>query len=326
MIAARSYILGRTEQMKYSNSWRKFEQEDGKWVIQVAACTIDQVYCDPDKGCSAENGDGQWKQVHSGTGYGKTIKGPLAQDAPARQYATEVQGLTLVNEQGYIILTDYESTVTNNFIALANEGLDYKQILMQEYADKNPTNLDKANCGTCTSNGEYSNWKQYDEKWGSVPLGGSSHTIKSAGCLVTSLAIQVARSGVSTNISGFNPGTFVEALNNQGGFDGYGNFASYDSVEKIAPSFKYQGYKDLKGMSKDAKFNAIKDIITQPGVYAIVQVGIPTEDGGRGQHWVAANSINGNTITMYDPGSSNTDMWGTYDWEYTARIVYYKVG
>lgn len=322
MIAARSYILARPTQMGSSTSWRKLEKENGKWILQVAACTADQVYCDPDKGCSAENGDGQWKQVYSGTNHGKKIKGPLAADSPVRKYAAQVQGETLVNNQGYIVLTDYTDTETQKFSSLARSGYDYKQILMQVYGGKYSgiSDISKANCGSCVSNGEYTSWKQYEGDWASVGIGNSGKTIKQIGCLVTSLAIQIAKSGVQTNVTNFNPGTFVSYLNNQNAFSDGGALLSYDSVESVAPSFKYQGYTDVGSLGREEKLNTIKSIVSQSGVYAIAEV-----KGSTGQHWVAIDSVNGDTINMMDPGSTNTDMWGTYDWYNTSRIVYYKV-
>ena len=326
MVAARSYILARPTQMKNSTSWRSLEQEsDGRWVLQVASCTADQVYCDPDKGCSAENGDGQWKQVYSGTDHGKTLKGPLAEDSPLRDYATEVQGVTLVNDQDYIVLTGYTDTESKKFISLANEGYDYKQILMEVYSNKYPkagiTDVKKANCGTCSSNSSYASWKQYEGDWAGIEIGNSGKTIQQIGCLVTSLAIQVANSGVKTHVSNLNPGTFVKYLNKQNAFSDGGELLNYSSVESVAPSFKYQGYEDVGDMSREEKFAAIKRIVNQQGVYAVAEV-----KGDTGQHWVAIDSVKNDTITMMDPGSTYTNMWETYDWYNTSRIVYYKVG
>lgn len=324
MIAARSYILARPTQM---GGWRTLKQESGgKWVLQVAACTADQVYCDPDKGCSTiAGGNGQAYQVYSGTTHGRVLKNPLPQDSKLRQYAADVQGEVLINSQGNIVLTDYTDVESKKFTSLANEGFSYQQIIMQVYNQKYPkagiSDIYKASCGNCVSTGEYAKWKQYEGEWVNVGIGNSGKTIKQIGCLVTSLAIQVAKSGVPTNVNNFNPGTFVEALNKQGAFGDGGALLSYASVEKVAPTFKYQGYIDVKGMGKTEKLNAIKNIVNQKGVYAVAEV-----KGNTGQHWVAIDSISGDKINMMDPGSSSTDMWDEYNWNNTSRIVYYKVG
>ena len=324
MVAARSYILARPTQKGSETKWRKLEKENGMWVLQVASCSADQVYCDPDKGCSSVNGDAKWDQVYSGTTHGKTIKGALSADSKLRQYAKNVQGETLINNQGYIVSTSYTSEDINKFTELANKGLDYKQILMQVYNSKYPnagiTDISKTDCGKCETTGEYANWKQYSSEWGSVPMGSSGKNIKQIGCLVTSIAIQVAKSGVQTNISNFNPGTFVQALNKQGAFSSGGALNSYSSVQSVAPRFKYESVISLSGKSKQDKLNTIKGIVNQKGVYAVAEV-----KGNTGQHWVAIDSINGDTITMMDPGSAATNMWKEYNWANTSRIVYYRV-
>lgn len=130
MVAARSYILARHADM---GGWRTLKQESsGKWVLQVAACTQDQVYCDPDQGCSSN--DGQWGQVHSGLNHGSGFKrAAMASDSPLRTYANETAGEVLVNNQGYIIYSGYLQTEQNKFISLAKSGMNYKQILLQVY-------------------------------------------------------------------------------------------------------------------------------------------------------------------------------------------------
>ena len=65
----------------------------------------------------------------------------------------------------------------------------------------------------------------------------------------------------------------------------------------------------------------IKEIVNQSRVYAVAEV---KSGNGQGQHWVAIESVNGDAINMLDPGSSSTNMWDTYGWEGTSRIVYYK--
>ena len=325
MIAARSYILARPTQMGSATKWRKIEKEsDGKWVIQVASCTADQVYCDPDKGCSSVGGDGQWKQVYSGMGHGKTIKGPLAENSKYRDYAKEVQGEVLVNNKGYVVLTDYTDVETQKFASLGRSGYDYKQILMQVYSKKYPSagtlDIYKADCGKCVSNLDAAKWKQYEGEWTGVTLGNSGKNIHQIGCLVTSLAIQISRSGVETKVANFNPGTFVTYLNGQGAFGTGGDLLSYDSVSSVAPAFRYQNVVDLTGMNKDNKLNTIKEIVNKDGVYAVAEV-----KGDTGQHWVAIESVSGDAIKMMDPGSTATNMWNQYNWVNTSRIVYYKV-
>lgn len=325
MVAARSYILARHKDM---GGWRTLKEEsDGKWVLQVASCTQDQVYCDPDQGCSATNG--QWGQVHSGLGHGSFSRGPMAEDSPLRTYANETAGEVLVNKEGYIIYSGYLQSEQNAFSSLAKSGKDYKQILLQVYnqiRNYGATGIQKNSCGSSSSscgnaaNGDYANWKQYEGPWVGVQLGSSGKTIKQIGCLATSVSMQIAKSGVQTNISDFNPGTFVEFLNSHGGFVSGGNFV-WTAATQAAPSFKYVGQVRIAGMSKSQKLAKIKELVNQNNVYVVAEV-----KGNTGQHWVAIDYVDGDTIHMMDPGSTSTDMWTQYNWANTSTLGYYKVG
>lgn len=323
MVAARSYILTRHVDI---GGWRTLKEENGKWVLQAASCTQDQVYCDPDQGCSSN--DGQWGQVHSGLSYNRGFsRGVMAQDSPLRTYASQTQGEVLVNQQGYVVYSGYVQAEQDKFTALAKQGLNYKQILMQVYNQGNrnygASGIAKASCNggssNCVSSSEYVNWRQYSEPWASVKMGSSGKTIKSIGCLATSVAMLVQKSGVSTNIDNFNPGTFVEKLSQNGGFDSQGCLQWY-AVTKVIPTFQYQGKVNLMGLTKEQKLNKIKEIANTPGLYAAIEV-----KGNQGEHWVALDSVNGNSIRMIDPGTNNTDMWSTYNWVNTSQISYYKV-
>lgn len=325
MVAARSYILARHADM---GGWRTLKQESsGKWVLQVAACTQDQVYCDPDQGCSSN--DGQWGQVHSGLNHGSGFKrAAMASDSPLRTYANETAGEVLVNNQGYIIYSGYLQTEQNKFISLAKSGMNYKQILLQVYnqgsRNYGATSIQKNSCGSSACNGaasgDYANWKQYEGSWISIQMGNSGKTIKQIGCLVTSVSMQIARSGVQTNIQDFNPGTFVQFLNSHGGFVSGGNFV-WGAATQAAPSFKYGGQISVSGMIREQKLNKIKELVNQKGVYVVAEV-----KGNTGQHWVAIDTVQGNTVKMMDPGSAATDMWGQYPWANTSTLAYYKVG
>ena len=250
-------------------------------------------------------------------------------DSPLRTYANQTQGELLLNEQGYVIYTGYLKDAQSQFVSLAKNGSDYKQILFQVY-NQEPYNfgaknlakfhceMDTSSCGI--SEGVFANWKQYDAAWGSVSMGNSGKNIQQIGCLVTSVSMLIAKSGVSTNINDFNPGTFVEFLNSHGGFSSGGNFV-WAAATQAAPSFKYQGKVNLSGLSKEQKFSKIREIVQQPGNYAVVEV-----KGNTGQHWVAIDSIDGDTIHMMDPGSTSTDLWGQYNWNNTSVLSYYRVG
>lgn len=329
MVAARSYILARPTVM---GGWRKLEQENGQWILQTANSTQDQVYCDPDKGCSSS--DGQWSMVHSGTTSGKVLKQPMPSNSKLRSLANETAGEVVVNSQGYIVYTPYTSVQQNKMEELAKKGLNYKQILLEIYNGNGAKNLgvsgtEKMTCNntevTCNNgvSGDIAAWRQFRGPWINIPLGNSKNTIRSAGCLVTSIAIQMARSGVQINTTEeFNPGVFVQFLNKNGGFTSSGALTDYTLATKMAPNFKYVGSTSVLGYSKEQKYDKLVELLNK-GYYIVAEVKIGTKSG---QHWVAVISASNGQVTMVDPGSDNTSMWQKYPPAGTSRYVYYKVG
>ena len=163
------------------------------------------------------------------------------------------------------------------------------------------------------------NWKQKGESWSNIKIGNTNKTIGDIGCLVTSIAILIKKSGVSTgNIIPFNPGSFVQALNNSYGFDSNGGLL-YGPISNLIPSFKYTGRVDISNKSKADKLNEIKRYYGE-GYYLAIKV-VDTENS---QHWVALDEVKNDTVIMSDPGSKKTDMWGQYNWVNTTQFVYFK--
>ena len=325
MVAARSYALSRATSVGNAGG-KKLEQEDGEWILQISSCVADQVFCNVDEGCSyMGGGDGQGGIVRSGIIPGAVRTMPaLPADHKLRALAAEVQGEVLVNNQGNIMYTGFGSGTQRKMNELAQNGLNYRQILMELYGSAGATDIEKGNCNTgdsCSSfssSGPYASWKQYTGPWTDVPLGKSDQTIKSAGCLVTSVAMLIAKSGVPTKIEDFNPGTFVEFLNKNNGFSG-ANFL-WASVSSVAPSFTYQGKISVTGKTKKEKKNILEGLL-QSGNYVVAEV-----KGSTGQHWVAIDGISADgKILMMDPGSDATDMWGQYSWKNTSQFSYFSV-
>ena len=327
MVAARSFALSRPTSMGNSRGL-KLGQENGQWILQISSCVADQVYCNIDKGCHDEGGGSEGGYTVDGDDPNAWFHKPaLPEGHDIRKAAAETQGEVLVNKQGYIINAGFLSAEQNLWRSLANQGLNYKQILMQTYnggtRNYGATDIKKASCsgsgGTCAGDGEYSNWRQGDARWGSTPMGNSGQTLSQIGCLVTSVSIQMARSGVKTSINPLNPGTFVEFLNKNGGIASGGNFV-WASPQKAAPNFVYQGSVSVAGMSREQKLNKIKELTSQKGVYVVAEV-----KGNTGQHWVAVEGVNGSTVQMIDPASDSKSMWDQYNWANTHTLAYYKV-
>ena len=153
-------------------------------------------------------------------------------------------------------------------------------------------------------------------------MGDSGRNLGLIGFLVTSFSMLISKCGVDVDpsIRPFNPGTFVQFLNKNGGFAAGGNFV-WAGATKAAPAFKYRGQITLSGIDRATKLRKIQEIVSQKGVYAVAEV-----KGNTGQHWVAVLSTQDGEITMMDPGSQSTSMWSRYDWRNTSAFTYYRVG
>ena len=171
-----------------------------------------------------------------------------------------------------------------------------------------------------TDSGEYVNWRQAGQSWSNIKIGNTNSTIGNIGCLVTSIAILIEKSGVPTpNIEPFNPGTFVEVLNKNGGFDDRGNLY-YGPISKVVPNFKYVGNVNLRGKSRSEKLALITQYVNA-GYFVTEEVKGATPGN---QHWVAVTGVNGNNVIMVDPTSNQTDMWSAYEWSKSSQFNYFK--
>lgn len=166
--------------------------------------------------------------------------------------------------------------------------------------------------------GEWINWRQKGAPWSNIKIGNTTKSIGDIGCLATSIAILIEKSVVPIPFQPFNPGTFVEAMNKNGGFDKDGNIY-YGPISKVVPNFEYVGSAELLGKSEQEKFRIINEYYSK-GYYIAVEV-----KGNTGQHWVAINDIKGSTISMIDPGSNSTNLWLKYTSINTSQIRYFKV-
>lgn len=310
-IAARSFSLVRPEKMGGSYDL-ELKKENGQWILQLRNCTADHVYCDPDKGCWSDSrtaGD----TVHSGYVKGKAwSKPPLAEDSSLRKAVAAVKGMVLVDGSGKIVYTPYTNAEQQKWSGWAKNGNDYNEILRKEYGSGKSV---VSNC-TAALDGDWAKWRQYDDRWGNIRMGRSESIIRRVGCLVTSISIQIARSGTKINLpSGvreFNPGVFVKY--NPAMFSG--NSASYTGgdpwTKSMAPGFK--GVKktyDICGTKRE-KVTKVAEYINQ-GYYLVTRVKFGYDaDGDERMHWVAVVGTKGNEIIMADPASDSTELFAYY--------------
>lgn len=328
-VVARSFALSRPTAMNNSGG-TKLISENGQTILQIRNCTEDQVYCDPDQGCSttvsAVDADRTGATIYSGAATKPvTIKRALAQDSPLRSAVSSVMGQVAVDSNGYIANIGYQSTIQNRWKQMVSSGMDYKQVIISDYSlvssiVENTCNINGTSSCAVGASGPYANWKQYEGSWVNITLGNSGKTINQIGCLATSISMLIAKSGVPTNVQGdFNPGSFVEAMNRNGGFVNGGNLV-WGAVQRVAPQFKYVNKINVHWMSQSQKLSKLQELLNQ-GYYVVAEV-----KGDTGQHWVAIDNISNNQIVMMDPGSSSTNMWARYNWVNTSCFSYFKVG
>lgn len=325
-VAARSYALKRPSAMNEAFGI-KFGSEDGVTTLSLRSCTLDQVFCHPDKGCWSNTTGGQtgssstWSSctVHSGEDKSKTwSKSKLDDNSNIRKAVQETSGQVAVDSEGKVVYTSYLDTNQKRWTSMAKQGSDYFEILKKDYPSISSI---KADC-TSGANTELAKqavtWKQYDARWGSQYIG--TKTIKQVGCMVTATSIQIARSGTELKVNDFDPGLFVSTVKSNGGFSG-NNFNVDDSTwSSIAPNFKTAGMIDFTDNDTlNQKKDKVANLISK-GYYVIARIYHP------GQHWVAITDVQNGKITMADPGSESTDFCGKYNCGGAnfTRIYYFK--
>ena len=298
-IAARSYVLTRN-MGKYAG----LEQEDGQWILHIRNSTNDQVYCDPDKGCSKIGGENS--TTFSDPNKYNRYKGPLPEDSPLRTYVSEVVGQVALNSKGEIVHTPYINTDQNNWENLAKQGLDYTEILIKHYKEKRNiiiSTIEGGNCdSTCAAaSGPYTEWKQWN--WPNVYI--RTKTIKDVGCLFVSVCMQIARSGVKTPLGdNFNPGTLMENYRDILYTSEGSNLWVWRNITKVVPDFVYSSqynHSGMAGMSNEKQIDLIQDGLNK-GCYYIAEV--KSYKGTNYSHYVAIDYIKDGKIYMIDPASN----------------------
>lgn len=173
--------------------------------------------------------------------------------------------------------------------------------------------------GTKTSNNVYATWKQYDEAWKNIKVGTSNSTVGEIGCLVTSVSILIEKSNSAEDFFNFNPGIFVQILNDNYGFDQNGNLR-YSVINKVVHDFEYIGQIDLTNNKKIEKINKIREISNLGYEISIEVLG----GQGTNQHWVALDKIVDNQIFIYDPASEANILNEKYLINNVSKIAIFK--
>lgn len=145
--------------------------------------------------------------------------------------------------------------------------------------------------------GPWQTWTQSNQPWSSISLGGSSATISSHGCLVTSIAIQIARSGLWPGE--FDPGVLVTQLNKIGGFNRKG-YLQWEPLRAVLPSGMSMHCDTEKGPVADCvpTIDGIKAQI-DAGRYVVFRAKVA-------EHWVAVDYVKDGELYVYDPAFAHT--------------------
>ncbi len=156
----------------------------------------------------------------------------------------------------------------------------------------------------------YYDWLQADSQWSGIYIG--DKTIGEVGCAATSVSMLIVHGGLKDE-SNFDPGTFVKAMKKENGFSN--NSIYWGKVSSVVSGFEYAGQVTLSG-EKESKIGKINSYYQQ-GYYMVVSV-------NNSGHWVAVRNASSASVTMMDPASTDTDLYGTYDSNKSTRMILYK--
>ncbi|MCL2106403.1 MAG: hypothetical protein FWH26_05000 [Oscillospiraceae bacterium] len=158
----------------------------------------------------------------------------------------------------------------------------------------------------------YYNWKQSDPQWKDIVL--SSRTVGAVGCLATSIACSVVHAGLRTE-SNFDPGSFVRAMKAVGGFESNNNLI-WEKVPVAVPGFQLVNPRVYISGTQQQKLQKIKSYYDQG--YSVIAA---VKNEG---HWVAVRSVTSSAVTMMDPGSQATDLFGKYPTSGVTRLALFQ--
>ena len=262
--------------------------------------------------CNSSGKDCQWYRVYDSFENSTRDHSRLLSDKyNCNVYSSNSEQLQCIKDHGYATDPNYVSKILNVIKTYNLSQYDIGTWDGTTTSYDSPTYNNKI-CynGGSTNSGTFTSWKQYDSQWSNVRLG--NKTVGKIGCAMTSVAIQIMRSGSPLSIEEFNPGTFAQALTKAGGFDAAGNI-TWSAVERIAPNFKF-----VDRVNHRPSLQELNNLVSQ-GYYVILNVKY-------GRHWVAIDSVDvaNNKIYMFDPGSPGTEVGETYGLNSIQRYVYYR--
>ncbi|MBR3199271.1 MAG: hypothetical protein IKG27_04580 [Bacilli bacterium] len=185
------------------------------------------------------------------------------------------------------------------------------------------------NVNIAGATGDFASWKQADPKWANINMGRTPNVAK-YGCMVTSIAMQIARSGTQigelpSGYTEFNPGAFVTSLSSHGGFETTSANFMGTGYQTIAPNWHMIDMVEVSYADDSNLANLISKELSEPydGKYQKFII-LRIKAAGHSQHWVAVNGVENGHVTVFDPGSSGVG--NTLSEGYTDLVINgYKV-
>lgn len=161
---------------------------------------------------------------------------------------------------------------------------------------------------------EYREWSQLDPRWGNTPMGGT--TIRSSGCLLTSLAIFSVHSGSIDDtalanmgikdIEEFNPSVLANAYTGKNGFSYGGGIVSWGTISQIIPNVTFGADKYFQNTEKTAVAEELRALMAE-GWHIIARV------NNGGYHWAYIESVDADdSIIMCDPAKDTHNLYEAY--------------
>ncbi len=165
--------------------------------------------------------------------------------------------------------------------------------------------------------GNWRTWKQCDSKWGSVTLQNSAHTICKWGCLITSIAMQIARSGTKTTITPIDPSVAAKTFTFSDGIYIWG------SQQKLAPNFVEVDEANLRVLGRKSIVEKLNEF-NKENYYMVLQMYLPSLATS---HYVAIDyvDIENNEVYIIDPAKNdNPKLFEAYANDIIQYVIVYE--
>lgn len=191
--------------------------------------------------------------------------------------------------------------VSDKYLSGNAYSCDYKYLVFNKtykikYTPKNnsSTHTSSKKSSKTHGSGDYLSWNQGGESWSDISLG-SDGDMARQGCLITSIAIQMANMGaVDKN---FDPGILANTLKKNGALTSAGDLSwSADSYwQDVAP-----GVKLRRDADKVPSASYFKNLLDQNN-YPVSEVKCPG-----GMHFLAVIGVEGDKVLVSDPADIAT--------------------